>query len=213
VQRRRETAEKKAQEAEMSRREAEQSEHARRLDTITTDSDTFCIASLTHELVGEIEKARGVRAQVSPSLSRYLTYVDQAAALRSRLSGSNGQWENGAQAEEGTLTDGLGELEAFHDSLAEACTPSAFFNLLEKAGQHSATLDKAEHLKRLLNIEDIQMVPGQELEPKEMNSLDVEEDSGSGRRIFIQEVLERGYRLRDNKTTIKRPRVTIRLQD
>jgi len=198
------------QEAE-SRKLSMQADFSKRLDAVTSKSDLYAIATLVKQLTDELEGTSPGQYSVPEALPPYLGFVASAENVRSQLSKLNGR--PGATPPDG-LSDveiNLKALEEQFDNLSRSHKAIRFTSLLDEAGRNAAARDKAEQLKELLNLEEVSVEPGAEME--NLDSLKVEGTVGTGKRLFIQEVLERGYRLKDSKTVIKQPKVIIRMEN
>jgi hypothetical protein len=205
--------EEKKQAKAARQREAECKELANRFAVITNQSDTFRIASLTIKLTEELQNKSGEHEPSAVALPQYLDLVAKADGVRSKLDG----FGNKGTAEE--VEHDLKELERACDELDGFGTkPALFIGLLEEASRHQTLQDKADELKRLLNLEDITVEPGSQLEPKDMGVTVKPVDapiigSSGGTRMIVQEVVERGYRLKDNGLVIRPAKVSVRLEN
>lgn len=218
--RRREEAEKKAREAERraleeraNLREAQHAGFRRRFEAVTSQSDMYGIASLVKELNDDLPTATDGQPSYAEALPPYLSFVSKAEEVRSKLSDFDGHEGNQPDGAADALEAGLKELEASAGSLSESHNAVWLISLLEEAGRQSPLREKADRLKQLLNLEDVTVELDTEVGVKDLQSLEPVEYRGEGKRPFIQEVLEGGYRLKDSKTVIKQPKVIVRLEN
>jgi hypothetical protein len=104
------------------------------------------------------------------------------------------------------------EVEAAREDLERKHKPAWLVDLLEKARGHHHLEERAQRLKELLNLEDVPVDVGTELEARHMDDLEVVEARGYGKRKIVSEVLGNGYRLKETGAVVRKPRVVVSLE-
>lgn len=104
------------------------------------------------------------------------------------------------------------EVEAAWQELETKHKPAWLVDLLEKARGHGHLEERAQQLKELLDLEDVAVSIGTELEARHMDDVEVVEAKGYGKRKIICEVLGNGYRVKETGMVIRKPQVAVRLE-
>jgi len=81
--------------------------------------------------------------------------------------------------------------------------------IVEGARRGNILREEVERLKALLDIEEIDVVQGEELQNYKDLNLEVASSEGDGVRTVISEVVERGYKSRTTGAVLKQPRVRV----
>jgi hypothetical protein len=212
-QQRQEEKKRKEQLEMESRREALQSELARRFDAVTKQSDIFCIANLTKDITEELLNVSAYQDSISNSLPKFLELIAQAEDVRRKLDDLESHGDQSTQLMGEGLESEFKSLEETSAELTKSHRPAWFINLLAESSRHPSLQEKTENLKQLLKLEDICVEPHTELNNDELGNMDVKDFVGHGNKPFIDKVLEKGYRVKDSDVIIKKPRVIIRLEN
>jgi hypothetical protein len=182
-----------------------------RLEVLETQGDLIEISTLLKQIADELQPAASNSSQLE-KVSPYLRVASQVEKLKQKLESFEVSSFFDLDATEKEVEGEFGVLEISIKSLSDYHSARWFFDLLAEAAQYPTLRSKMEDLKRLLNLEEVEIIPGTEPEPQDMDKIEVEVTEGYGSRTIISEVLENGYRLKESGTILKKPRVKVRLE-
>jgi hypothetical protein len=165
-----------------------------------------------------VQIAKGLK-QVSPEprgledlLPPYVRFIQAMQDALSELNQPNlfagGDLDGAAKRIEAKFE----EIEAAREDLEGKHQPAWLVDLLEQARGHRHLESCVQHLKELLDLEDVPVSVGTELEARHMDDVQVVEAKGYGKRTIVSEVLGNGYRVKETGTVIRKPQVVVNLE-
>jgi TonB family protein len=183
-----------------------------RLERLSSEPGPLQIAELTEELAAGLRNISPTPDPGDESLSPYLRLAEHAAELRQAL-------RQATSSPPGRAGEKLKELEVAWARLARAradlearLSPFPFIPLIEGARRHGSLQERADLLKNLLGLEEIEVVVGAVLSSEELKTVEVVEIKGAGDIAVVDGLVERGYRDSQSKLIIKRPKVRARFE-
>lgn len=101
------------------------------------------------------------------------------------------------------------EIIAELNSLPKEPPINSFMSILEQIWQDSVLQAEKEKLLELLKLEEVTPALNKLLDVPTLNDYEIVKTEGVGRHIYIKEVVTPGYRRKDNKVWVNKPKVKV----
>jgi hypothetical protein len=182
----------------------------KRLTELGQQSEILQIAMATKELLDQLPENSTEKAPFVRAFAGYLETATKAEHLRLKLVGSQATSESQVNDSQNEIESEFDSLEQLIEDLNRDHRALWFTSLLEESTRYPTLRSKADDLKRLLKLEEVQIEMGSV--PRDLTEFEVVSADGRGKRPIISEVLENGYRLTDTGTVLKRPKVRVHFE-
>jgi hypothetical protein len=181
-----------------------------RLGELAQQSEILQIAMVTKELLDELPENSIEKVHLVKTFTGYLQAATKAKDWQGKLSRTEPAPESQLQGNQNEIESEFESFEQLIEGLNRDHRPVWFTGLLEESGRYPSLQDKANDLKRLLKLEEVQIETGSV--PRDLAEFEVVSADGRGKKPIISEVLENGYRLTETGTVLKRPKVRVHFE-
>lgn len=183
----------------------------KRFSAISGPSTMFRISLLTGQILKSLDGESTRKERLARTFAAYTNVVEQAGSLKEKLDSFNITGSTTSVTDHQNLIgEELRSLEKAIKDLSEAHRPVWFVSLMEEARRDRSLEGNINELRSLLGLEEVIVIPGDEV--RGLDELDVVGAEGAGSKRVVSELVERGYRERDTGVVICKPKVKVRLQ-